>query len=185
MEDKDILFEEERKDMINVLGEAIQIIKKNDSLKLGGLSDHIIHCAAIFQNNEVILLAVVIHALAKVLERMLYLDPKVTEILEEAKDYLEKENLDKYNKKIRDLLEHISKQDKKLGKYMEHVINEAKIKKGTNLYEHGISLGQSAEILGLTRWELMQYVGKTKIHDKVKEKMKLKERLDHVRALFV
>lgn len=184
MEEDPKLHEEERKDMIALLDETIEVIKKNDSLKLGDISDHIIHTASIFQNMEVIMLAVVVHALSKILERMLYLDPEVAEMLQAAKDLLEKEDVDGYNRKIKELLNHISKQDKKLGRYMQHVINEAMIKKGSKIYDHGVSLGQTAEILGLTHWELMHYIGKTKIHDKVEEKKQLKQRLEHARALF-
>ena len=178
------LYEEERKEMVKLLIEAINIIKKNDSLKLGDLSNHIIHTASIFQNREIVMLAVIIHALSKILERMMYLDEDVAKMLNESKEFLEKDDVQSYNRKMKKLLDHISKQDKRLGRYMQKVINEARIKKGANIYEHGVSLGQAADILGLTHWELMHYVGKTKIHDKEKEKMQLKERLAHARSLF-
>jgi len=63
------------------------------------------------------------------------------------------------------MLELISKSDIKLKMYIEEVIRQAEIKKGTKLYDHGISLGQAANVLGISQWELMNYVGKTQISD--------------------
>ena len=65
------------------------------------------------------------------------------------------------------------------------MLNKARINKASRLYEHGISIGRTAELLGVTRFELMDYVGKTYIAD-VKENMTIgaRERLMIARRLF-
>ena len=45
------------------------------------------------------------------------------------------------------------------------VINKAKINKGSRIYEHGISIGRTSDLMGISQWELMSYVGKTNIED--------------------
>ena len=67
---------------------------------------------------------------------------------------------------------------------MQEVIEEAKIKKGYKLHEHGISLGRTAEILGISQWELMNYVGKTKISDVDIVPTDVVQRLKLARGIF-
>ena len=60
----------------------------------------------------------------------------------------------------------------------------AQIKKGSRLYEHGLSMAKSAEILGIGQWELMSYVGKTRIIDEEAVTTGVKKRLDVARKIF-
>jgi len=78
----------------------------------------------------------------------------------------------------------ISNFDSKLNLYIQKVIDEAEIKKGSKLYEHGISLAQTADLLGVSQWELMKYIGQTKIADKFVDEVNVKDRLAHTRRLF-
>ena len=78
----------------------------------------------------------------------------------------------------------ISKEDNKLQKYIRRVVNDAQIKKGFKIYEHGISLGKTAELLGISQWELMKYIGGVKLSDTVKDKIQLQHRLNYARELF-
>ena len=77
----------------------------------------------------------------------------------------------------------ISTIDSKLKLYIGEVITQAEIKKGSKLYAHGISLGRAAEVLGISQWELMFYIGKTKLID-VKGCVGVRERLNYARSLF-
>ena len=72
---------------------------------------------------------------------------------------------------IRNILKHIGRIDDKLKLYIDDVLDKAKIVKGSTLYEHGVSIGRAAELLGISQWELMSYVGKTKIIDRYKEEV--------------
>jgi len=53
------------------------------------------------------------------------------------------------------------------------------------LYEHGLSIGKTAELLGINKWELMEYAGRTGISD-VQENItiSMKDRIKFVRGLF-
>ena len=52
------------------------------------------------------------------------------------------------------------------------------------MYEHGISLGQVADALGVSMWELMDYIGKTRIVDKFGSETDIKQKLEFTRGLF-
>ena len=57
-------------------------------------------------------------------------------------------------------------------------------KPGAHSFEHGISLGQTAQLLGISQWELMKYIGHTKITEGVTEKVSVRTRLKYVDELF-
>jgi len=49
--------------------------------------------------------------------------------------------------------------------YIKDVFRKAQINKASRIYEHGISMEKTAKILGISVWELSEYVGKTRIDD--------------------
>ena len=50
--------------------------------------------------------------------------------------------------------------------YIHEVLRKASINKASKIHEHGISLGQTANLLGITQWELSEYVGRKEITDR-------------------
>ena len=68
--------------------------------------------------------------------------------------------------------------------YIEQVINQAEVRKGSELYKHGLSIARVCELMGVSHWELMSYVGKTKIADYGTETFDIRKRIDFVRSLF-
>ncbi|MBI5073113.1 hypothetical protein HZA99_04805 [Candidatus Woesearchaeota archaeon] len=173
-----------KEDIISVLNNGIQAILKGDLGMLREESDHIIHCSAIFQRQESIQTAVVIYALAKILERGKTIDAKVLDAMRKAISFMQADNLRGFNTEIHTLFEMINTVDNQLSNYMQHVVTEAQIKKGSRIYEHGISLGQTAEIFGLSQWELMKYVGKTRVSEESVETIPVQQRMAFMRRLF-
>lgn len=173
-----------KEDIISVLEAGVEALKKKDSSMLRELSNHTIHNASIFQDRDSIKIAVVTYALSKIIDRMANIEPDVSQALQDARKSLEDNNISGYEGCIKHLIEIISNVDKKLNMYIQKVINEAEIKKGSRMYEHGISLAQTAELLGISQWELMKYLGQTKIADKFDDEIDVKDRLEHTRKLF-
>ncbi|PIN70172.1 hypothetical protein COV93_02620, partial [Candidatus Woesearchaeota archaeon CG11_big_fil_rev_8_21_14_0_20_43_8] len=87
-----------------------------------------------------------------------------------------------YKYAIKNLFKIISEINENFRKYIEEVIEYSEIKKGARIYEHGISMARAAEILGVSEWDLMGYVGKTTLIDAEEEDEK--ERLNFARKLF-
>jgi len=177
-----------KKDILRVLSDAIDILrveKERDVVDLRELSNHTVHNASIFQDEDSVSIAILIYSLSKVIERkegkLNY--KSVLNLVSDAKKDLEQDRIDAYRKVIRKLFDFISSVDTKLKMYIEEVINQAEIKKGGKLYEHGISLGRAASILGISQWELMFYIGKTKMAD-ISGGVSVKQRLNYARGLF-
>ena len=180
-----------KEDILAMLTDAIEVLKtkeEKDILELKELSDHTIHNASVFQDEDSITIAVILYAIYKIVERPSGLDTKVYDLirfeLKKAKDILIGDDVEGYRKKIDGLSSIISAIDSKLKLYVEEVINKAQIKKGSRLYEHGISLERAAEILDISHWELMSYVGKTRITDEAGESINVKDRIKFARGLF-
>lgn len=179
-----------KKDILSILSGIINILRvkeEKDIVEIKELSNHTIHNASIFQDEDSVSIAILIYSLSKIIERkqgeLSY--NNIVRLIKTAYDFLDKNNIDSYRKTIRKLFKFISTIDTKLKLYIEEVINQAQIKKGSKLYEHGISLARASEILGVSQWELMSYIGKTKIPDVYEvERVSLKNRLNYARSLF-
>jgi len=176
-----------KEDILAVLDRAIAILmtkEERDLVELKGLSNNTIHNASVFQDKDSVTVAIVIYSLSKILERKGELSFSILDKLNIAKQELQKDNFKGYRKLMKDLLKEISKIDSRLELFIEKVIEQAEIKKGSKLYEHGISIAQAADILGISPWELMSYIGKTKIVDRAVVGENIKARLNFARGLF-
>lgn len=184
--DKDNLSKYVMKDSAEVLEKAIDGINAKNVVLLRDLSNNTIHNASIFQDKYSVLIAVVMYALSKIIER-----DEIKSIVEdlvykinEAKECAEENNKKCLDSALKKIIRIISRKDKVINKYIQHVINEAEIKKGSRIYEHGISLAQTAEILGISQWELMIYIGHTNIAEESTEKTSIRKRLEYARKIF-
>ena len=175
-----------KEDILAVLKQVITALKQEDYAKLTELSNHTIHDASIFQEDDPLTLAVLLYALSKIINRSLERKqacPVVAPSLQKAYDALEQDDDNAYRAVIKNLLREIGQYDAQLKLYIQEVIEQARIKKASKLYEHGISIARTAELLGLSQWELQNYIGKTVI-DIPHDGLKVTERLRRARELF-
>jgi len=94
-------------------------------------------------------------------------------------------DLQGFEKVMKQYTATLEKIDKKLKVHIQDVFRKARINKASRLYEHGLSVGRTAELLGINKFEVMDYIGKTYIAD-VKENITIDsiERLKFSRSLF-
>jgi len=173
-----------KRDIIAILNDCLKYIELQDIASIKELSNHTIHNASIFQDQDSISIAVIMYALSKIFDRKGAVSKDMINILKKAKSALQNNRFELYRKTVKSLIENISKEDTKLKLYIQEVIEQAQIKKGSKLYEHGISMAQAASLLGISQWDLMNYVGKTKISDAFKETVSIENRLKFTRGLF-
>jgi len=176
-----------KEDVLSVLKQALSILRSDERpvQDLRELSNHIIHDASVFQDDDSLSIAVLIYALSKVIpyceEQNIRFD-NIVSSMQKAYDFLTAKNDKKYRAEIKHLFESIKKIDEKLKVYIQEVLDRARIKKGSKLHQHGISIARTAELLGLTQWELQDYIGKQKYFD-IRE-MPVKKRLQIAREAF-
>jgi len=177
-----------KKDIVSVLTKALSLIKKEDFMALKDLSNHVIHNASIYQDKDSIQVAVIVYALAKILEREKskgkQISGNINAEIEKAINRLIENNEEKYRYEIGHVFKQIYENDEKLYMYIQNIIEKANIAKGTKVYEHGISIGRVSEILGISQWDLMSFVGKTRIADEEGLTPDISKRLSFAKKLF-
>ncbi|MGM5481952.1 MAG: hypothetical protein ACQESF_00675 [Nanobdellota archaeon] len=178
------MIDEIKKDILDILDKTVKALENHQTGKIRELSNHTIHNSSIYQDKDAINIAVVIYALSKLIEKHHdYLD--IISKLKQAKEMLEKNDIKGYEDGLAGTVDIIYTFDKKINFYTKHIINRAGIKKGSRIYEHGISLARTAEILNISQWELAKYLGQTNIPDMQGNfGTTVDERLKYTRELF-
>jgi predicted transcriptional regulator len=156
---------EEREHIASVLKQASQALKQEDVAVLKEISNQTVHCSSCFQDPGTTAMAVVIYALSKLIERKESLNIKRwSETSKKIQSYLllaqgavkdEKEQVfEGYMESIRTTLTSLSIN---LKPYVQDILQKASVNKANKIYEHGISLGKTAQLLGLSQWDLSTY----------------------------
>ena len=175
-----------KKDILSVLKQVIPAMRKYDTASVIELSNHVIHDASTYQDTDSISIAVMIYALGKMMDRCkekgMDMSPLIN-IVEKLQASLERDKFGDYNINMSKVFESVKKMDDKLSLYVEEVLMKAKIKKGSKIHEHGLSVARTAELMGVSQWDLMSYVGNIPTTYE-KENISVKERLQTARSLF-
>jgi hypothetical protein len=184
---------QESDNVLRILKETKIALEKNDSFTIRGLSNQTINTASLAQDPDNIAVAVIVYSLSKIVERLdyrqlpgwkkfysnilLYLDKSIKDI--EDKKY------EKFREDFKNIKGSIDNLSGKLKKYVKEVLRDAEISKASRLYEHGISMEQTAKLLGITLYELAEYVGRTGISDSPENRtMNTRERIKLAMEIF-
>ncbi len=163
----------EIENILNILKQAKKAVNENNPIMLRNLSNQTVHTASLTQDPDNIAVAVVIYSLGKIFERADYRTLKgwgefqklTTDALTKSIEDLEKKNEERFRKDFEFLTKAINKISGKLRTYIEEVFKGARINKASRIYEHGISLEQTAKLLGISMYDLAEYAGKTGISE--------------------
>ena len=161
----------EKENILRILRETKKALENNDTSLLKNLSNQTIHSASIYQDQDNISVAVTVYSLGKILERPNYKSLKgwnnFYEIIKNALDTsiksIEKNDLKNFKENFIFIGKAINKISGRLKDYVQQVLEKAKVTKASRIYEHGISLGKTADLLGISLFELADYTGNTGI----------------------
>jgi len=184
---------QEKENILRILKETKEAIKKEDFDLIRNLSDQTINTASLTQDPDNIAVAVIIYSLSKIFERERYQRyPEwdkfykiIISSLEESIIDIEKNNIKKFGRDLELIRKAINKLSGKLKKYILEVFRRASINKASRIYEHGISMEKTAKLLGITMFELANYAGQTGISDvSLCETCSVKSRIKLAREMF-
>ena len=178
-----------RRDALRIIERVISLLEAKegrDIFELKELSNHTIHNASIFQDECSVSMAVLVYALSKVISR--YSEnieyKRLLGLFEIERKNLQNNDEQSFNSAMKILFSEISKMDNKINLYVQEVISQAQIKKGSKLCEHGLSCAKASEVLGISQWDLMHYLGKTTLTEENINPIDLKSRLKFAKRLF-
>ena len=158
---------QEKENVLRILEETKTALQTKDIGKIKGLSDQTIHTASVSQDPDNVAVAVIVYSLSKIIEREQYqkypgwkkfyqnyisaIDESIKSI-QKGNDKHTKENLARVRKEIGNLSGDLKRN-------IEDVFMKASINKASKIYEHGISMEQTAHLLGISVWDLANYAG--------------------------
>jgi len=158
---------EESEHFISVLEETKNALLQQDILKLKELSDNTIHSASSQQDSASISMAVIIYALGKLVERRDRLKirdwnsfvKKFNSAIGLAIKALKDDNEEAFQRYVEAARKVITSEAISIKPFVQEILKKASINKGSKIYEHGISIEQTSKLLGISQWELSDYVG--------------------------
>ena len=183
----------EKEHILSVLRKTKAAVGKENILKLKHLSNQTIHSASIQQDPDSIAIAVIIYSLSKIIERKKYTYykewPKFHKVyitsIDKAISSLQKDDLKQFRLHLDTIRKEIGRLSGKFKKYIQDVFKKAEINKASRIYEHGISMEQTAGLLGITLWELAEYAGQTGISDvDLSVTLPIRERIKQAEEIF-
>lgn len=174
----------DRDHLIQVLSGIKKGLKAQDSLELKALSNQTIHCAACSQDIGSIAIAVMAYTLSKIIERNDMTRIKnwdkfvlrFNEFLDLAIDAAKSDNNEAFTSHLMRARKTLAGVSSNLKQYIEEILRKAAINKAAKFYEHGISLGQTAEMLGISTWEISEYLGQSKSNEHIPQTIEIKQR---------
>ena len=176
-----------------VLKEAFRAIKDNDWTTLKNISNSTIHSATVHQDSMNIIVAVLVYATSKILQRENYQKMsgwkefhssllKNWEVMVKAS---EKKDMKIVVQSAGDVRNALNKIEGDLGSYIKEVFRKAEINKAFKLYEHGLSSAQTAELLGISLWDLASYIGQSSINEaRINMSMPVQDRIKKTEEFF-
>jgi hypothetical protein len=177
-----------KKELLNDINQTIEILNKRedkDIEELKELSGHSIEDVALHKDLDLVSVSVLIYSLYKIVHSMPEKDYQdLVKELQNARKYLQNNGFGRYNKSIKTLFKIVKKSDAKVKQHLDDVMTAARIKKSSELLKKGLSIGQAAGIMGLTNWDLQDYVGKTNFLDIKQGDVSVNKRLTNAFNLF-
>jgi hypothetical protein len=158
---------QEKENVIRILEETKIALQKGDSFKLKELSNQTVHTASITQDSDNITVAVIVYSLSKIVERSEYKKfpgwknfyQTIISSIDNSIIAIKKNNNPNLTKNLTGIRSAIAKLSGKLKFYIQDVFRKAEINKASKIYEHGISMEKTANLLGITMFELASYAG--------------------------
>lgn len=153
--------------ILNILEKARDAVKKEDAAKLKELSEQTVHTASTLQDPDNIAIAVIVYSLSKIIERKKYREyigwgnfyRNYIYNIDNAISAIKKDDTAKLEQSLRSIKAEIDSLSGELKRDIQDVFRKASINKASKIYEHGISMEQTAKLLGISVWELASYAG--------------------------
>lgn len=159
--------------ILRILEETKKAIGTGNYGKIKNLSDQTVNTASLTQDPDNIAVAVIVYSLSKILERPKYrrlpgwnkFHKVILDSLNKSIVDIKKGDESKFRKDFELIRKAIGNLSGRLKDYIQEVFRKAQINKASKIYEHGISLEQTAKLLGITMFELANYAGTQDIPD--------------------
>lgn len=159
--------------VLRILKQTKDAVERKDVPEIKSLSNQTIHTASITQDPDNILVAIVVYSLGKIIERGEYKEVRgwknfyttILSLINGAINNLEIKNEKKAQEELEKIRKCLNKLSGDMKKYIQDVFRKASINKASKIYEHGISMEKTANLLGVSMYEIASYAGQKGVSD--------------------
>ena len=167
------------------LKEVARLFKQNRVLELRGLSNRLVREAAMEENYAKAELGVIAYALHKLetkehiakSQKWRAVKQIISVDLERAEYAASQNDIKLLMQKLKSIIKHIRDTDSELGNFAQNIYEKAKVKQASLAYSYGLSIAQSADLMGADKKDLQSYVGFTKMSDEDSEQKSILTRV--------
>lgn len=153
--------------------------KRKNIPALKKISNRAIEQAAMTEDPDLVNISLISYALYKLVSKphILRSDQWAKFVRDVDSDLEEAMKLRAEGKPIKgimekDIIRDISAIDSSLGNYAHDIMEKARVKQASRIYAMGLSLDKAISLTGADRFQLLQYIGSTVIHDRPYTKSK-------------
>ncbi len=184
---------QEANHIIDVLTRARYSLEQEDTKELRNLSDKTIHSASVYQHTDYILVATIVYTLSKIVERKDKLNIKnwnkfikeISNLISLSISSIQRSRHSQFIKFLSKTKNYIENYSQDIKPFIKEVLRKASINKASKIYEHGISLAKTTKLLGVTPWELSEYLGEKENNQiKLNKTIDVKERIGITMEFF-
>lgn len=158
---------QERENILRIFQETKKAVERGDSARIKGLSNETTNTASLTHDPDNIGAAVVVYALSKIIEKKDYKSEKgwkefyevYINSIDKIIDSIKNKDDTSFDKNIKAINKAVDKLSGKLKARIQEVFREARIDKASKIHEHGISMEKTANLLGVTLYDLANYTG--------------------------
>ncbi len=168
-------------DASRLMLEAFSSTKQRAMRKATGV---ILNAVALDFSEELYHLAVYSYVLSKILSKpkfmgRMYLDKRseIKLLLYQLVSHAQKNRKKEFSSTLALLEKTILDVEVPDARYITTMVEKGKLKTAANLYAHGLSLSRAAEMTGVEKQEIMDYAGKTRMFERIEDKVNLAQRI--------
>ncbi len=172
--------------MSRLCEEILSAFERKNPKKLRKLHKRLLKDASLNSSKKTVELAVLTYVLSKVCSKTRFqtqeMRPYQKDILEAMYALCEADNDNKRwwaaLKKVEDNILSLDDRDRR---YVLSLMDKGRLKAAATLYAQGFSLGRASDYVGVPKQEILAYVGKTMMFDRVKEEISAVHRFKRFR----
>ncbi|MBT4604876.1 hypothetical protein HOC01_04505 [archaeon] len=178
-----------RRSLVKDLDRLISILN-DKGVTAGGaelekLSTHVIEDVTFYKNYDAATLAVLIYSIFKV---SACVDPEkhsmLIEKLTRVRNSLAQKKFGEYNIALSESFTIIKDCNSKIKEHIQDVMFASKLKKGSHLLEQGMSVARAASVMGVSRWDIQEYLQGSTALEAHTESSRADLRLKKAMAIF-
>jgi len=163
----------EADNILRIFIETRQALNEGNSFKIKQLSNQTTHSATISQDPDNIIVAVLVYAISKIIERENYKNLEgwdefyynLLKNWDSAIKSLEKKDIEEFRTILGKIRNSINRIGGNMKEYIQDIFLKSQINKAFKIYEHGLSAETTAELLGVSLWDLASYIGQSSISE--------------------